>query len=199
MKMILFSMLLLSAQLFGQYRVSYVDTVTVSGYYYKVSGYKDRIKHWTGVYARDARFVSDSVLAGSSIEQFLRPVKMMGEDREKFLTQLPSWGDRPFEQADSATLIRLNQVIEVRPFIVGKRYQHLGVKRRWAAVTRVTVRWMRLRAESVVALNWFNNPQSLDEVFVKQVKWIYVYLPLEILAMQRHIKLSTRKNVGAKK
>lgn len=194
MRRLFCSLLLLPLATLGQHDVKFVDTVTVSGFFYYFTTEPPwRVKEDFGVYADDHYFVSDSVLAGRRIGTFLLEHYGKRTDRDKFLTHLPRWGKWPFTQYDLSTRKSLYWLKWFEPFVVGKKTHGFGIPGVQAAVTRVTARWIQLLAEDEVVLHGFNNPPSLDEAYVRAVKKVNVYVPKRILAMDKHIKWWRRK------
>lgn len=181
--------MLLPLQLLGQQGVRFVDTVTVSGYYYQFAWIPNyRVKAWTGSLAGDYDFVSDSLLAGRTIGEYMATYYKYVMDKEKFLSKPPDESFRPYEEADSATLQWARKVITINPYELGVKAPKVKGRAFRAWVTRVTVQWIKLDVDAYNALHKFDRPPSIDAYAVTQKGRMNVYLPLRLLSIEKHIK-----------
>ncbi|WP_276482306.1 hypothetical protein [Paraflavitalea pollutisoli] len=196
MRCIIFILCLLPFHLMAQKGIRFVDTVTISGYYYMFAWVEPyRVKNWTGPMAGDDFFVSDSTLAGRSLDEYMDTVYDWGLDKEKFLSQPPDETFLPFEGADSATMAWRPKMITIKSFILGTKAPRFGKHKRRAWVTRVTVQWVKLDMDAATALDGFDRPVSIDAYAVTQKGRMNVYLPVKLLSIERHVKW-WRKSAG---
>lgn len=166
--------------------VSYIDSVTASGYFF---GYLTvppyQFAYGNGHIIGDYYFVSDSVLLGKSLMRHMQDALANEQiDKEKYLSQAPHPAFQPFERADSLTISLLSRVIHIRPFEPGEKGQKLGIDSVHGIATHVKVKWLKLKVSRLRAHN-FDNPVSMDIRYIDDTGFIYVYLPLEVITMDK--------------
>lgn len=197
-KMIFASLLILPIWVMPQIR--FIDTVSVSGYFFEiVSKYHKIYRKSTGYLSPYFDFVPSTTLHQRSFKAHLQKVNYEEKDTVKFLSCQVHEELGAYETADESVRPWIGKVKDIEPFYVGQKSSPSGIKDHFVIISYVNIQWLHLRMRGTVACDGFNLPITFDCWEKSKTHDYDVYLPLKLLSMEQGIKLKNGNPVHPKK
>ncbi|MFD0766157.1 hypothetical protein ACFQZI_14935 [Mucilaginibacter lutimaris] len=179
-------------------RITCVDTVTTTGYYYKI-----RYQQAAGVSPDEsgihqkAYFLTEKDARKKTIGQIFRSIKGEQTDSVKFLGMLPPLNSYLEKMMETSCRMLYQGATDPDKRITPAYWYALprtSQTREGNTIgfTRVKVRWLHLRVPDYVARDHFNYPFTLDEAYVKQRNYD-IYIPLQILYLENKVQVRHHK------
>jgi hypothetical protein len=191
---------LILAPVCGSSQIRFVDTVSMSGYFYSyIWKFHKTYKPSTGIFADHSYFVPESTLQYRSLKDHLKNDYIKERDTVKFLSWPIDDTFHPYETADESIKPWIEKAKGVEPFYIGQKPSRFGVKDYRVFISYVNIQWLHLRMPGKVACDGFNYPYSLDCGDKAKNRDYDVYLPLKLLELEQGIKLKNGNPVHPKK
>ena len=188
------------ASVFGFSQIRFVDTITISGYFYSYTWkFHKTYKPSTGIFADHSCFFPKSTLQYRSLKDHLKSDYLKERDTVKFLSWPIDDTFHPYETADESVKLWIEKVKGVEPFYIGQKPSRFGVKDYRVFISYVNIQWLHLRMPGKVACDDFNYPYTFDCGKKAENREYDVYLPLKLLELEQGIKLKNGKPVHPKK
>jgi len=182
--------ILIFIPLIGFSQIRFVDTVTVSGYFYAyVWEYHKTNNSSTRLSARPFYFVPESTLQSRSLIDHFKNTYLKETATVRFLDwpELTDFG--PYEVPGESLTSWIRQVTPVMPFRKKQESYPCGIKGHRVFISFVNIKWLHLRMPGKLACEVFNWPYVFDCGEKAKRSDYDIYLPLQLLAIDQGIEL----------
>lgn len=175
----------------GISQIRFVDTVSISGYFYEYLG-KYHKTFWVGDGLLEPYhyFVPASTLQQRSLKDHFKMTFNKELDTVKFFSCQVREEKHPYETADESVRPWIELVKNVKPFYVGQKSYSSGIKDYPVCISYANIQWLHLRMPAKMVACWeFNQPVTFDCGEKAKGREYDVYLPLKLLELEQGIKL----------
>ena len=190
-KLLMTLVLLAPVSLFCQ-NIVCVDTVTISGFFYKIKNNRLAPESFTHDDQHFYFLPEDETKRKNIFLMIGERGEVHEQDTVKFLSYKITNNLRAY--TDSPCIQQLSNTIDIQPFSNQKKLLKVkGYRHKKVALTYVNVRWLHHKIRKSVACNeGFDQPPSLF-CNLKEDKLFDIYLPLAVLEIRNNIQLKDLK------
>jgi hypothetical protein len=179
----------------GLSQIRFVDTVSISGYFYSYVGkYHKTNKPTVGRFDRDFYFVPESALQHQSFKEYLKNTYLKETDTVRFHSW-QYWEDFGPYEMDASIKPWIEQVKGVFPFRENQDSYRCGIKGHRVFITYGNMQWLHIRMPGKVACEGFNCLYTFDCGEKAKGRDYDIYYPIKILKDEEEIMLKNGKLV----